>query len=51
MLLRLQKDFIEHHIKCIHATFILAYERYNSVSDKVFILKKLKRAIIKAHDK
>ena len=36
--------------KCIHATFI-AYKRYNSVTDKVVILKKLKRAIIKAHDK
>ena len=41
--------FIEHHIKCIHATFI-AYKRYNSVTDKV-ILEKLKRAIIKGRDK
>ena len=30
----------------IHATFI-AYKRYNSVTDKVVILEKLKRAIIK----
>ena len=36
--------------KCIHATFI-AYKIYNSVTDQVVILKKLKRAIIKAHDK
>ena len=43
-------SFIEHYINCLHATFI-AYKKYNSVTDEVVILEKLKRAIIKAPDK
>ena len=43
-----KKNYFIEHYKCIHATFI-AYKIYNSVTDKV--VKKLKRAIIKTHDK